>query len=74
LLSDALYYVCDGADAAHLKLSPVQASAQRFEDAEHVRDKIREIARGGHAWADRMRPVRLVGVRTLKRSRDKAAS
>ena len=45
----------------------VQASATRFDTADDAREMVRVMLARGDTWADKARPVRLVGTRTIKR-------
>lgn len=45
----------------------VQSSATRFGTCEEARDLIRIMIERGDTWADKARPVRLVGKRTIRR-------
>lgn len=73
-LRDALYFMCDGKSPGDPKLTGVQSAAFRFDDHDAARAKIQAIASGGHAWADRMGPVQLVGVKQIRRSAPESKS
>lgn len=68
-ITDPDYFVCDGAQRDCPRMSPVQSTAHRFDDFDSARAKIAELSAAGYAWAKRLRPVRLSGVRTVRRTR-----
>lgn len=45
----------------------VQPAATRFASADEARDLIRTMIERGDDWAEKARPVRLVGKKTIKR-------
>lgn len=66
-LKDALYIVDLGEKTVNVF---VQSAATRFETFDDARKCIRGMIARGDSWADRCRPVRLLGARVVRRTRD----